>query len=430
MPGDTRWYKLDNAAKIMPSTAHGSDTRVFRMVCELREEVDPLILQEALDETIEDFPFLNCCLRKGIFWYYLDTRREPAKVYMDNQPPMKQIYYPGRKNLLYRVNYYKKRINLELFHALSDGTGGVAFLKALVRSYLIRRYNLNPETIRREEAPVDETTEDAFSHYYRTRKQRAEMNIRTERNWVKAMFPVKAYHMVGQRDPNLESHVLDGTVSAAEVLRAAHEKKVTLGVFAVAVFIEAVLGEMKVRDYDKPIVISVPVNLRQFFPTRTGRNFFGVFLVHFQPEDYDGTLDSIMSAVEREFRENLTEEKIFRSMNSYAELENNWAVKVFPLGIKDLGVGGINHLMKQGVTTTVSNVGRVKVDPALEPYIEKFACFNTTDTTQMCIMSFGDRLTFGITTAFTDHAMPRRFFRRLTELGIQVTLATNDYNAD
>lgn len=430
MSADRRWYKLDNAAKIMPSTAHGSDTRVFRLVCELKEDVDPVVLQEAVNEAIEDFPFLNCCLRKGLFWYYLDTRKEPARVYRDNQPPMKQIYYPGRKNLLYRVNYYKKRINLELFHVLSDGTGGVAFLKAIVKSYLIRKYDLDPETIKKEEASADEKTEDAFSRYYRTRKQREKMHVRTGRNWIKAMFPVKAYHMEGVRDLNLESHVLDGTVSAARVLKAAHDRHVTLGVLAVSVFIEAVLGEMKARDYSKPIVISVPVNLRQFFPTQTGRNFFGVFLVSFQPEDYDGTLESIMAAVEREFRENLTEDKIFESMNSYAELENNWAVKVFSLGIKDLGVGGINHLMKQGVTTTVSNVGRVKVDPALEPYIEKFACFNTSDTTQMCIMSFGDRLTFGITTAFTDHAMPRRFFRRLTELGIEVTLATNDYNAE
>ncbi|MEE0955164.1 MAG: DUF6320 domain-containing protein [Eubacterium sp.] len=428
MPEDTSWYKLDNAAKIMPSTARGSDTRVFRLVCELKEEIDPAVLQEALDAVIEDFPYLNCCLRKGIFWYYLDARKETAQVYQDNRPPMKQIYYPGRKNLLYRVNYYKNRINLELFHALSDGTGGVAFLKALVRAYLIRKHHLDPDTVPQEEAPIDETTEDAFSRYYRTRKQRKKMKLKTGRNWLKEMFPEKAYHMIGQQDPNMESHVLEGTVSVDEVLRVAHEKNVTLGVLAVSVFIEAVIGEMKARDYTKPVVISVPVNLRQYYPTHTGRNFFGVFTVRFQPEDYDGTLESIMPCVEREFRENLTQEKIFRNMNSYAELENNWAVKVFPLAIKDLGVGGINHLIKQGVTTTVSNVGKVKAAPALEPYIEKFACFNTTDTTQMCIMSFGDRMTFGITSAFTDHAMPRRFFKRIEELGIKVTVAGNDYD--
>ena len=44
----TKWYQLDNAAKIVPSTAGGSDSRVFRITCELVEEVDPEALQGAV----------------------------------------------------------------------------------------------------------------------------------------------------------------------------------------------------------------------------------------------------------------------------------------------------------------------------------------------------------------------------------------------
>ena len=38
---------------------------------------------------------------------------------------------------LFRVSYYEKRINLEVFHAVTDGLGAVNFLKALVYRYLI-----------------------------------------------------------------------------------------------------------------------------------------------------------------------------------------------------------------------------------------------------------------------------------------------------
>ena len=31
--------------------------------------------------------------------------------------------------LLYRVSYYGARINVEMFHAISDGNGGMVFLK-------------------------------------------------------------------------------------------------------------------------------------------------------------------------------------------------------------------------------------------------------------------------------------------------------------
>ena len=51
----------------------------------------------------------------------------------ENQPPCTAIYGGDRKNeLLYRVSYYGCRINLEMFHALSDGNGGFLFLKTIV----------------------------------------------------------------------------------------------------------------------------------------------------------------------------------------------------------------------------------------------------------------------------------------------------------
>ena len=45
------WTRLDNAAKIFPPTSNDKDTKVFRFVCELQDEVSPDILQLALDET-------------------------------------------------------------------------------------------------------------------------------------------------------------------------------------------------------------------------------------------------------------------------------------------------------------------------------------------------------------------------------------------
>ena len=42
------WTRLDNAAKIFPPTSNDKDTKVFRFVCELQDEVSPDILQLAL----------------------------------------------------------------------------------------------------------------------------------------------------------------------------------------------------------------------------------------------------------------------------------------------------------------------------------------------------------------------------------------------
>ena len=44
-----RWRKLDNAAKLYSAASNKKDTRVFRFYCELKEEVNPDVLQEAKD---------------------------------------------------------------------------------------------------------------------------------------------------------------------------------------------------------------------------------------------------------------------------------------------------------------------------------------------------------------------------------------------
>ena len=132
----TKWYQLDNAAKIVPSTAGGSDTRVFRITCELNEEVDPEALQSAVTAAARDFPHFSSVLKKGLFWYYLDQSDLDAEVTRDDRPALDTIYWEGRRNLLYRVNYHGRRINLEMYHVLTDGTGAFEFLKAILAEYL------------------------------------------------------------------------------------------------------------------------------------------------------------------------------------------------------------------------------------------------------------------------------------------------------
>lgn len=81
------------------------------------------------------------------------------------------LYGPQIKNeLLYRVSYYGARINVEMFHAISDGNGGMVFLKTLVHNYLQLK---NPELANvpgEERASKGESAQDAFRKYYTASK--------------------------------------------------------------------------------------------------------------------------------------------------------------------------------------------------------------------------------------------------------------------
>ena len=126
------WEKLDNASKIFPATSNNKDTKVYRISAELYEDVDPEDLQKALDLTIESFPMYRSILRRGFFWYYFELSDIYAKVEEESANPCAPIYIEGNRNLLFNVTYYHKRINVETFHALSDGVGATWFLETLI----------------------------------------------------------------------------------------------------------------------------------------------------------------------------------------------------------------------------------------------------------------------------------------------------------
>ena len=160
-----RWRKLDNAAKLYSAASNKKDTRVFRFYCELKEEVNPDVLQEALNQTIEIFPTFLMVLRKGLFWHYLEPCNLRPIVKEEYKEPCSRLYIKDKKTLLFEVTYYKKRINFEVFHVLTDGTGATEFLKELVKNYLylIHKVNgLEPVSLLPEDMTVQDQEVDSF----------------------------------------------------------------------------------------------------------------------------------------------------------------------------------------------------------------------------------------------------------------------------
>lgn len=421
MSNNKNWYKLDNAAKIVPSTAKGANTRVFRLTCELNEEVDGDILQAAVDETIEEFPFFNCVLHRGIFWYYLEDSDLRPVVEKEHSPACLPLYIPGHKNLLYRVNYFEKRINLEMFHVLADGTGAFMFFKSLVIRYLQKVHNLNEDIKPIDEFSIEEKNVDAFTDNYSKEKGLKQL---------KEMSSVKAYQLTGELDDNLLPHLLEGTVSSSKFLGLAHEYDTTVGVLCVALYIKAVIQTMNRTQRKKHVVVSVPVNLRQFYESGTARNFFGVINIDYDPADYDGNLKSIIDPVDKDFKEKLSSENIEKTMNSYSALEHNLAIKMVPLPIKDFTIGRFDRAAKKGVTTSMSNLGRISMPKEVEEYIDRFSAFMTASSQQVCVCSFKDKMTFGEVSPYKTHRVMLNFFRCLSEVGIEVELGSNDYDEE
>jgi len=408
------WRKLDNAAKIFPSASNGHDTNVFRLYCELNENVEPNCLQYALDKTMEEFPIYRSVMKKGLFWYYLEDSLIKPIVKIESKYPCRKIYDVNVRKLLFEVTYYGNRINFEAFHVLTDGTGALEFLKVLVGNYLIKRYDLKTEdAVIQLDASIYQKADDSYKKYYEKDKKK--------NNKAKI-----AYKITGTKTSNKALKVIEGSMSSSVVLNKAHEYHVTLTGFLVAVMLKSVFEEMSVAELKKPVVVSVPVNLRKYFESSSMRNFFGVIFIDYDFSKMSHELKDITEYVDAFLKKELDKDKIKLRMNALIGVEKNIFIRAVPLLIKNIVLNIAFKMSETHETTTISNIGKVSMPKVFEQYIHSFGMFVSTNKLQMGVCTYNDLLTVSFASCFINTDIERRFFRTLTDMGIEIEISANN----
>lgn len=410
------WNRLDNAAKIFPPTSDKRDTKVFRFACELYEPVEPCALQAALDETIKAFPFYQSILKGGLFWYYLESCGIRPIVKPENSPPCSTIYDKNQRRLLFEVTYYKKRINFEVFHALTDGTGALQFLRFLVFHYIMIRYAddfKNAVPVFDYDASLSQKADDSFLKYYSGHKKQGKKKKQV------------AHKLKGQKVSENRLKVIEGTVSVKDVLQQAHKYNATLTIFLAAVLLCAISKEMAEWEKKRPVVLTVPVNLRNYFSSESARNFFSVINVGYDFKKGSGLLEDVIQSLRACFDRELTKERLEARLNSLAALEHNIFARATPLVIKNIILKKAYNLSASENTAALSNIGRISMPQELAAYIRLFDVFVSTKKLQLCMCSYEDNLSLTFTAPFVSAEVQKNFFRTLTHMGIDVRLATN-----
>ena len=163
------WMRLDNAALIFPVVRRRNWANAFRVSATLTEPVDPALLQQAVTELMPRFPSMYVRLRKGLFWYYLEELPQPPTVQEDYAFPLTLMQKRELKACCLRVLYFQNRIAAEFFHSLTDGTGGMIYLKTLTARYLSLKQGVEipPDSgvLDWREPPCAEELEDSFAVY-------------------------------------------------------------------------------------------------------------------------------------------------------------------------------------------------------------------------------------------------------------------------
>ncbi|MDR0876482.1 MAG: hypothetical protein LBN21_00400, partial [Treponema sp.] len=322
----------------------------------------------------------------------------------------------NRKTLLFELSFYRKRINLELYHALSDGVGALQFLKTIICYYLLEKYRGTIDGNTRlgdNDASNEQRSGDAFDKYYSKEKP------------VKIPKLPHAYRIKGERFPESRLGVIEGHISAAALLQKTHEYHSTMGEFLAALLICSIHEAMKIRDENRPVSLTIPVDLRRYFATPTARNFFSTINVSHDFAAQGRGFEDVLAQVRLSFKAQLLPQKIHERLNSLSSLEHTLPIMVVPLAVKAPVLKTAAAQAEKDDSAAFSNIGKITMPPALVPHIRLFSLFTSTKRPHVSITSFEDTLVISFSSPFVSSTIARSFFRTLSGFGLDIEIVSN-----
>lgn len=418
-----RWMRLDNAAKIYPAAKRRNWTNYFRLSATLTEPIDRNTLRTALDITVRRFPSIAVRLRRGAFWYYLEQIDHPPAIEDDKSYPLVHVPFDDVRKCAFRVLIYGNRVAVEFFHAVTDGTGGLTFLKTLLAEYLCQKYGLNIPAERgvlgRLEDPDPEELEDSFLRYAgKITASRAEQT---------------AYHLSGTPEPDGFLNLTTLMLPCAAVREQAKAFGVSVTEFLAAVMMKAIcdLQSEKVprRMRRKPVKVLLPVNLRGLFPSRTLRNFASYVTPEIDPRLGDYTLAELCKIVHYRMGLENDARMMAAKIATNVASERSAVLRVMPLFVKNLAMKAVFDLVGECKSCLcLSNLGLVTLPEVMTPYVTRldFIIGVQSRAPHNCgVVSWNDTMYVNFIRNIREPELEAHFYRVLHSLGLPVKVESN-----
>lgn len=413
-----KWNRLDNTAHLFPVIAREGMSNVYRVSVVLHEEIDGELLKEAQDAVLPFFDTFRCSLKKGFFWYYFEENRRdfPPVEEEENYPCLYMNPYSNNR-YLFRLSYYGCRIDLEVFHALTDGNGAFSFLKEITYCYLRKKH---PEDLGiSEDMPDRETSFDKSDSYLENYTGREKRPYKTD----------KAVRIRGERLADGQLSVIHGILPLHQLKAAAKKHEATINQYLVAVYTWAIyLTTLRGLSSEIPINVCVPVNLRPVYGSETGKNFFVMLPSFFKPERSRMAFEEVLEIVKEDLSKRLTKENLERLFSYNVSNQTNLALRAVPLFIKRVVMKQVYKASAKGTTTTLTNLGVIPASEAYEQYIERFQAILAMSENQnikLTAVSHKDTAVLTFSSCLEETQIQREFFRRLSKDGMEICIETN-----
>ena len=407
------WYKVDNASNMYCFARSQKFSRTYRNSVTLDEDVDIDILQAALEKTAKRYPTMNTVLRNGVFWAFLEHTDNVPKIEVENCRPGRYIIHNGESTPCYRVNVYKNRISTDFFHGVTDGSGSFDFLRTLVTTYFELKGTKIESYGSVRNAADEPTLGEIRDSYFDYADKTANVNK-----------PAPEELFIGENEQiDNFMKLIHGRFPVADVRTAAKKYSLTITEYLAAVMILMYI-KCPPEPIDKPIIISIPVDLRRRFESESVRDFVFMTGVKFNPEGRtDVEFTEIADAIRGMAAKKTTKEALLNAVNTNVASERRLITSVVPYPIKSVVMKKSYEQMQYSYTTILSNIGSLEFPPEVAPHVvEADACLGKTPYLHFGCAAVSLNGIFNLTFTSGNENTDRQkfFFRFLANDGVRV----------
>ncbi len=404
-------FLLDNSSRWYPMYATKKVQSLFCLGVKVKDDVDKGVLERALNDVITRFPAYKVTMKAGFAWHYLEEIDAHLDVYEYDNSVLETIDTKKTNGYWIKVYYDKNTILLKMFHGLCDGHGAMGFFKCLLARYFtLRGVDFDSSgIIDWQGEPNDEELEDGFDRYYKP--------IPLSQMDLKGMAGGEPYRFddFTKTDDFVSTNAY---ASCKNILQKAKEMGATFTSYVAGVLAYSI---EQVCHNKKPSVIMIPVNLRNFFPTKSMRNFVTFVRVVIEPNKF-ATVEEFIKEAQRQVKEKVVKDNLEGIISTTAKAQNNPFLKIVPIFLKSFFLRLGRVFMRSRQTMIFTNLGQLNMPKGFG--VKDFVFHMNTSKNNpinLGVLTQEDTVMFAFTRAVKESCLQDAFVANLEKLGVNVS---------
>lgn len=355
-------YSIDNSSILYLALIRKHHTNIFRFTITMTEDIQPELLQTAVNRVHRRFPTIFAGFRPG-FFQYTQVPAEKAPQVLPDPGLLINMTRQEIARCAYRVYYQGKDIIIEGFHALTDGYGMVASFSTLTAEYLRLRYGIQIPTgypvFDLNEEPKAEETEDSYLKYADAKPLH---------------MPSRYSYQLPGSDPKCGPvHRETLVFPVAELLRCARRHGVSITALLSAVMASSIMELQHNRKEKKlrPVRIMVPIDLRRIFPSKTLRNFILYALPTMEVSEHGCSQKELSLSFARQIKAHIENDNLGGIIAYNVKTQKIPFFRVLPARVK-CGLMRLAYRFfgESNSSLTMTNLGNMALPEVMVPYVE------------------------------------------------------------